>query len=162
MTESLNRRKYASRTAVALAIIFSAALLAAGQAKSPSVPSVKAQPDLQSVKASPAYSEILLRKTELQADLESQLLDYTEDYPKVQDARYEISLIDADVSRILALRPADAPKLTLAVGKLIVRKAQLGTELWRLRKQYKEDHPEVKRAKKKVEIFEDAIKQILG
>lgn len=129
-------------------------------------PAAKTQPsqatDVQVIRSSPAYSEVLLRKTELEADIESLLMDHTEDFPKIQEERYALTVIDADVKRLLAVKPADASKLTLALGKLIVRKAEVGTELWRLRKQYSDDHPEVKRARKKVEIFERAINEILG
>ena len=37
----------------------------------------------------------------------------------------------------------------------------LESELWRLQANYKDEHPEVKRAKKRIEIFENAIGQIL-
>jgi hypothetical protein len=90
------------------------------------------------------------------------LVGFTEDYPKIQEERYGLSQIDIEMNRLLAVKPADVSKLTLALGKLLVRKIELDTELWRLRNQYKDDHPEVKRAKRKVEIFEKAIKEILG
>jgi hypothetical protein len=118
--------------------------------------------DESPLRSSSAYSEVLLRKTELESDVESLLMDYTEDFPKIQEERYGLSLIDAEMKRLLTVKPADASKLTLALGKMIVRKVELETELWLLQKKYKEDHPEVKRARKKVEIFERAIKEILG
>lgn len=113
-------------------------------------------------RSSPAYSEVLLRKTELEADVESLLMDYTEDFPKIQEDKYALTVIDAEMSKLFAVKSSDASKLTLALGKLIVRKVEAETELWRLRKQYKDDHPEVKRAKKRVEIFEKAVGEILG
>lgn len=123
----------------------------------------KAQPvDAQIIRSSPAYSEVLLRKTELEADIEALLTDYTEDYPKIQEDRFALSAIDAEMKKLQAVKPGEASKLTLALGKLMVRKVEVETELWRLQKQYKEDHPEVKRAKKKTEIFEKAINEILG
>jgi len=123
----------------------------------------KVQPaDAQIVRSSPAYSEVLLRKTELEADIEALLTDYTEDFPKIQEDRYALTAIDAEMKKLQAVKPAEASKLTLALGKLMVRKVEVETELWRLQKQYKDDHPEVKRAKKKAEIFEKAITEILG
>lgn len=113
-------------------------------------------------KSSPAYAELLLKKTELQADLESLALEYTEDYPKVQESRYGLVLLQKEAERLIAVKPAESQKLTLALGKLIVRKIELETVLWGLQKNYKDDHPDVKRAKRKVEIYEAAIKEILG
>jgi hypothetical protein len=105
---------------------------------------------------------VLLKRTELESDVEALLLDYTEDYPKIQEERYGLGLIDAEMKRLLAVKPADASRLTLALGRLVVRKIELETDLWLLQKKYKADHPEVKRAKRRAEIFEKAINEILG
>ncbi len=112
--------------------------------------------------SSPAYAELLLKKTELQADLESILLDYTEEFPKVREIRHTLGLMQKETDRLHGIKAAEASKLTLALGKLIVRKIELETDMWRLLNNYKEEHPDVKRAKRKVEIYEAAIKEILG
>lgn len=113
------------------------------------------------IRSSAAYAEVLLRKTELQADLESFLGDYTEQNPKVIDARFELAALAKDLDRLFAVRPSETAKLTAALGKMIVRKAVLETELSRLMRSYNKDHPEVKRMKRKVEIFDSAIKEVL-
>ena len=112
-------------------------------------------------RSSPAYAEVLLRRTELAAELDSLLLEYTEEYPKVAEMRHSLAILQKDRERILAVKAAESIKLTLALGKLMVRRAELETELWQLLKTYKEEHPDVKRAKRKVEIYEAAIKEIL-
>jgi len=114
------------------------------------------------ITSSAAYAEVLLRKTELQADLESLLGQYTEDYPKVKQTRYELEMISKEAARLLAVKPSDAAKLTEALGKMIVRKVELQQELWSIQQQLGDAHPDVKRAKRKVEIYENAIKEILG
>lgn len=113
------------------------------------------------IRSSPAYSEILLRKTELQADLEAFLADYTEANPKIIDLRVELAALDRSLEKVFGVKPSETDKLTLALGKLIVRKAALETDLARLSRSYNKDHPEVKRAKRKVEIFEASIKEVL-
>ena len=117
------------------------------------------KPTVNAAKSSPAYAEILLRKTELSAELENLLLDYTEEFPKVKELRVELGLLQKDLDKVLAT--SDTSKLSLALGKLIVRKVQLQVDVWNLQRQYSDEHPEVKRAKKKVEIYEQAIKEIL-
>lgn len=117
--------------------------------------------DTGPIRSSPAYAEILLRKTELKADLEAFAADYTEANPKLLDIRFELSSLDRDMERLFAIRPSETSKLTLALGKLIVRKAAIATDLNRLSRSYNKDHPEVKRAAKKVEIFESAIREVL-
>ena len=113
------------------------------------------------VRSSAAYSEVLLRKTELEADLVAFLADYTEQNPKIIDLRYELAELNKSVEKVFAVKPAEGGKLTLALGKLIVKKAGLDTELARLTRSYGKDHPEVKRAARRAEIFDTAIKQVL-
>ena len=146
----------------AIAVLLGTAICFAqenGKAKT-SVPGT--QGDQQVIRSSPAYAEILLRKTELQASLESMLSEYTDEYPKVLEARYSLQILQRESDRVMNVKPADSGRLTLALGRLIVRKVELETELWTLLKTYKDEHPEVKRARRKVDIFEAAIKEILG
>jgi hypothetical protein len=63
--------------------------------------------------------------------------------------------------KILSLKDAEAGKLTLALGKLMVRRAQLGTDLWALQAKFGEAHPDVVRAKRRAATFDKAIGEIL-
>lgn len=113
------------------------------------------------VKSSPAYAELLLRRTERESELEEFLLDYTEEFPKVKEIKFELDLLKKASDKITTVNVSESGKLTLALGKLIVRKIELETDLWNLRRQYTDDEPQVKRAKRKIEIYERAIKEIL-
>jgi capsule polysaccharide export protein KpsE/RkpR len=62
----------------------------------------------------------------------------------------------------MAVKPTDAGRLTLALGRMMLRKVELETELETLRAQYKDEHPDVRKLKRKIEVFESAIKEILG
>lgn len=114
------------------------------------------------IKSSPAFAELVLHRTELESELESLLLEYTDDYPKIVETRFGLAAVQKETERLLALKAEDVPKLTLALGKLIVKKVEHETSLRTLQKNYSDGHPEVKRAKRKVEIYEKAIKEILG
>lgn len=113
----------------------------------------------QAIKSSPAYAEVLLRKTEVESTVDSLSDSYTADFPKVKESRYELGLIQKDLDKILA--QTDATKLTLALGKLLVRRAELNTDLWALQNKYDANHPEVKRAARKVLSFDNAVKEIM-
>jgi chromosome segregation ATPase len=139
-------------------IVIASVLLALGIASMAQITTGKNDP----VRSSPAYAELLLQKTELESTLESLLVDYTEEYPKIKGLRVELRLLQAEMDRLLAVKPENSSRLTLALGKLMLRKVELETELETLRAQYKDDHPDVKKAKRKVEVFESAIKEILG
>ena len=113
------------------------------------------------VKSSPAYAEVLLQKTELLSEVESLLVEYTEGYPKIKEMRFEAELLQKEMDKLLAVNPMEASKLTPALGKLMVRKCELATTLWSLQLQFNDQHPDVKRAKRKLEIFDAAINDIL-
>ena len=143
-------------------IMFAGAVMGIGQtAAKPKSGVVDAAPPA-AVRSSPAYAEILLKRTEVQAALESLLLDYTEDYPKVQELRHTLALVQKESGRLAAVKGPDASRLTLALGKLMIKKIELETDLWLLEINYKADHPDVKRAKRRVEIYDTAIREILG
>lgn len=142
-----------------LSVFCSLSSFAAAQTKNK--PPVNTLNSVNQIKSSPAYAEVLLRKTELLSDLESLLLEYTEEYPKVKELRFESDLLQKQLDRLLAINAPEASKLSAALGKLMVRKCELETDLWALLKQFSDQHPDVKRAKRKVEIFEAAINDIL-
>jgi hypothetical protein len=124
------------------------------------------KPDLskstsQIIKSTPAFAELLLRRTGREAELEEFLLDYTDEFPKVKELRFELELLQKQMDKVSAVAASDAPKLSLALGKLLVRKTELEVDFWNLLKQYNADHPEVKRAKRKIEVYEKAVKEIL-
>lgn len=118
--------------------------------------------DLVQVRSSPTFAELQLKRTELLSELESLILDYTEEFPKVKEMRFTVTLIDRDIARISKVKPGETSKLTLALGKLMVRRLELETDVWSLQKSYKDEHPDVKRAKRKLEIYEAAVNEILN
>ncbi len=116
---------------------------------------------VSAIKSSPAYAEILLLKTELESQLEDFLGDYTEDFPKVKQLRFQLALLRKETDKLFSVNATESSKLTLALGKLIIRKIELETNLWNLKTQYKDDYPDVRKAKQKVAVFERAIREIL-
>jgi len=144
----------------AFPFLFSAVVYAQTDSRTKTV-QIASKPIAQAVKFSPAYAELLLRKTEREAQLEEFILDYTDEFPKVKELKFEIELLQKQLDKVSAVGASDAPKLSLALGKLLVRKTELDVDLWNLLRQYNAEHPEVKRAKRKVEVYEKAIKEIL-
>jgi hypothetical protein len=116
---------------------------------------------LETIKLTPAYAEIVLRRAELESELESLLISYTEDYPKVKEIRFEMETLKKEFSRLSAVKPVEVSKLSAALGKLVVRRASLETDLWALRQKYDDNHIDVKRAKRRLEIYERAVKSII-
>ena len=148
-------------SAVAAVFIFAASLCYGQTATNAGSKKPLANQTVSAAKSSPAYAELLLRRTERTAELEELLLDYTEEYPKVKEIRFELSLIQKETDKVLTVNQAEASRLTLALGKMLVRKIELEVVLWNLRIQYKDDQADVKRARRKIEVYEKAIKEIL-
>lgn len=145
---------------ISLIFLFFVSASAQPNSKTKSVPTQISTTD--TVTSSPAFAEIILRKTELEAELESLLVSYTEEFPKIKEIRFESDSLKKAIDRLSTVKSAESSKLTLALGKLMIRKAELETDLWNLRKKYDDNHAEVKRAKRKIEIYEASIKEILG
>ncbi|MEO5857375.1 MAG: hypothetical protein ABIR33_00345 [Pyrinomonadaceae bacterium] len=117
---------------------------------------------VQEAKATAAYAEVALKRADVEAELESLLVEYTDEFPKVKELKYALTRIDAEVTRLSSMKTAERDRATPALGKLMVRKVEAEIELWKVQQDYADTHPEVRRAKKRVEIFEKAIKEILG
>lgn len=117
--------------------------------------------DLQTIKNTPAFAEVLLKRVALEAEIEEFLISYTEDFPQVKELRLKLDLINKSLDKILAVKSSEATKLSAALGKLIVQKIEYEAELEALRKDYSDDHPQLKRAKRKFEIYQSAINEIL-
>lgn len=117
---------------------------------------------VHSLKSTAAYAEVALKRADVEAELESLLVEYTAEYPKVKEFKYALTRIDAEALRLGSIKGADRDRATPALGKLMVRKVEADVELWKVQQDYADSHPDVRRAKKKVEIYEKAIKEILG
>lgn len=148
---------FSIRGIVILALLVTAGAVSAQTNRKP-VPA-RLVPD---VKATAAFAEVALKRTDFEADLEALLVDYTDEFPKVKELKYALTRIEAESARLMAIKPSERGKATSALGKLMVRKVEAEVDLWKLQSDYADTHPEVRRAKKKVEIFEKAIREILG
>jgi uncharacterized protein involved in exopolysaccharide biosynthesis len=145
---------------IAIPIFIFAAVCAGQTAANTALKKSAPNQTTSAVKSSPAYAELLLRRTEREAELEEFLIDYTDEFPKVKELKFEIELLQKVLERISAVSDANALKLSPALGKLLVRKTELEVELWNFSRQYNAEHPDVKRAKRKIEVYDKAIKDI--
>lgn len=146
--------------AIALVAVFAAESLAQKTKTKETAPQTISTDDSY-IRSSAAFAEVLLRQTELSASLDALLEEYTENYPKVIDARLQLASINGDIVRLFSVRPEAAGKLTGALGRLIVRRSELYAEYQIASKQYEADNPIVKRAKKAYESFSKSIDDIL-
>lgn len=149
------------RLLINISLVVLLAFVSAADSQTTRKPS-SAEPSAGGSNATAAFAEIVLKRAEFEADLEALLVDYTDDFPRVKELRYGLSKIATESDRLQVMKPSERDRATSALGKLMVRKVELEIELWRLQQSYADGHPDVRRAKKRVEIFEKAIKEILG
>lgn len=144
----------------AFAVVALAALSAAIIAQEPGKKKPEAS-EPEHVRASAAFAELIFRAAVLEAELEELLIRYTDEFPKVVEKRFELSRLEAAIKRLSEVPEEESSKLTLALGKMLVQQAVYATELDGLKRRYSDTHPEVKRAARKLEIFDKAVARIL-
>lgn len=162
---TMNFREVLRSAALAAVVVLCLIVPAAAQTGETGKDTLKqaaAKPVPRHVASSAAYAEILLDRTERTAELEALLADYTEEFPKIKELRRSLVLIELEVERLAKIKVSDAGKLTAALGKLIVRKVELELEVWKMSEAFRDEHPDVKRAKSRVNTYESAIAEILG
>lgn len=148
---------------IALVLIFlsSFSLTADAQLRSRTTKNSAPAPVSMAIRHSPAFAELILRRAELESTLEELLISYKEDFPKVKETQYELDVIKADLKQISSTSSSQTGKLTLSLGKLLVRRAELATDYWVMKNRFTDTHPNTKKSKRKLEIFEKAIKEII-
>lgn len=144
---------------LAAIVIFTAVAASAQKPKTPSLPTADAA---AAIRGTAAFAEILLRKAETDAELDALAADYTDDFPRIKELRFMAGLINDDLTRLSNIKPEDVGRLTLALGKLMIRRLDAAVELWKLRQLYADNHPDVRRAVRKWEVFDKAVNEILG
>src|SRR5215203_3999113 len=107
---------------IAVAILGLCTVSATGQTgrSNTRVESVKAA----NLKATAAYAEVALRRAEMEEEVESLLLDYTDDFPRIKELKFALGRVKAESDRLTAITAAENGKATTALGKLIVRKIE--------------------------------------
>ncbi|HEX8194575.1 MAG TPA: hypothetical protein VF571_00060 [Pyrinomonadaceae bacterium] len=113
------------------------------------------------VKTSPAYAELVMKRTEVAADLEVLLPDYTEESPEVREKRLSLQILDAALKRLETVTLEQYLALTPAVGKMLARKLEAEAELKILSEIYTDEHPAVKKSKIRFKVFDAELKRLL-
>lgn len=113
------------------------------------------------VVATAAYAEIYASKVEAEVDLKVLTMDATEDAPQVRAKMLERDLLERQIRWLEILPPASLPKLTQALGRLAVRKAQAEANLKIVSQNYAENHPTVKKARARLDVYSSEMEKLL-
>ena len=113
------------------------------------------------VKTTPAYAELIAKRTEVAAELEVLLPDYTEESPEIREKRLSLQILDAALKRLESVSLEQYLALTPAVGKILARKLEAEAELKILSEIYTDEHPAVKKSKIRFRVFDAELKKLL-
>ena len=113
------------------------------------------------VRTTPAYAELIMKRTEIAADLDVLLPDYTEESPEVREKRLNLQILDSALKRLENVTLEQYLALTPAVGRMLARKLEAEAELKILSDIYTDEHPSVKKSKIRFKVFEAELKRLL-
>jgi hypothetical protein len=116
---------------------------------------------LGNARNTPGYVEVFVRKVEVEAEIESLLVEYTEEWMEVKIRRMELGLLEKELKKILAMKPEQMGKMSRAYGRLTVRKIELQAELIENTKKFGDDHPSVSKLKIKIDVYQREIDKLL-
>lgn len=155
---SIYRNKFSFRILLLMLIMLVGVSTASAQKERPKTDKT----DSSVVHASAAFSEILAQKALVEADLKILLTDYKEDYIGVREKQAEFALLNTALRNLEKTPAAEISKLTLALGKLVVKKIEVEAELKTLLEDYTEDFPAVKKARTRLGVYEEEIRKLLA
>lgn len=113
------------------------------------------------LKSSAAYGELIAAQAEAKVDLKILLFDYKEAAPQVVAKQKLIESYKTEIAKLEAMPATIAPKLTLALGRLLVKKIEAEAELNDLIEEYAEEHPSVKKARVRFQVFTEETNKLL-
>ena len=92
-------------------------------------PESKSYDDNKTSETTPAFDELALHKKKIKSELNSLLLEWTQDSPNVLNKQFELEITQLEMTKVLAMPESQKPLLTFVYGKLLVRKVIAESEL---------------------------------
>ncbi len=108
-----------------------------------------------------AYAEVYAARVEAEADLKVLAMDLTEETVQVREKKLERDLLAREIRWLEALPLVSHDKMTIALGRLLVRKTQAEVSLKMLSENYAEDFPTVKKARTRIGVYNDEVQKLL-
>ena len=108
-----------------------------------------------------AYAEVYAARVEAEADLKVLAMDLTEETVQVREKKLERDLLAREIRWLEALPSVSHDKMTIALGRLLVRKTQAEVSLKMLSENYAEDFPTVKKARTRIGVYNDEVQKLL-
>ena len=118
-------------------------------------------PTVSKVADTAAYAEVYAARVEAEADLKVLSMDLTEETVQVREKKLERDLLAREIRWLEALPSNSHDKMTLALGRLLVRKTQSEVSLKMLSENYADDFPAVKKARTRIGVYNGEVQKLL-
>ncbi len=113
-------------------------------------------------KTTPAYSLLVQRKVKVQAELETVLAEYSNEWPPAKKLQFELDALEAEMKKVADTDEAQIPKLTNGYGTLLLRRAALDCEIQSLSQEQTSDWPGLKQKRRELELLDNELKKLIG
>lgn len=108
-----------------------------------------------------AFAEVFAQKVETEAELKILSVEMTDDAPQITEKKMQHDFLQREIEWLENLPTTMQSKMTLALGKMIVRKIQAEVDEKMLTKNYADEHPLVKKARARLVIYKNEIDKLL-
>jgi uncharacterized protein involved in exopolysaccharide biosynthesis len=112
-------------------------------------------------KTTPAYTLLIQRKVNVQAELETVLAEYSSSWPPTKKLQFELDALKGEMKKLAEIDEAQIPKLTNGYGMLLLRRASLESEAQSLSEQEGSEWPSLKQKQRELELLDAELKKLL-
>ena len=113
------------------------------------------------VKTTSAYGMLILRKLEVETELEKVLSEYTSEHPSAKIKQFELDVLNSEMAKMAETAQSNLVKLTSGYGTLILQKVKLVSEMQALLLEYTSEHPNVKLKEVELNLLEHEIAKLM-
>jgi hypothetical protein len=108
-----------------------------------------------------AFAEVYAAKVEVETELKVLTMDYADETPQVREKKLERDLLEREIRWLEALPSTAHEKMNFALGRLLVKKTQAEAALKNLLQNYADEHPLVKKARTRIEVYNSEVQKLL-
>ena len=120
-----------------------------------------ATPAKNSIKLTPAYTALALRKVEIEIEKARLLTMYKERHPVILSKQAYLTALNREMAELSQVGEDKVERLTEAFGALLLRKVEAQVELENMLTMYMPDYPDVKNKKAELAAMREEVERRL-
>lgn len=112
-------------------------------------------------KTTQAYSQLIQRKVEVQAALETLLSEYDSTWPAAKRLEFELGALKSEMKKMAEVEESKVIKLTPGYGGLVLRRVSLATDIHILLEDEGPEWPTTKQKQRELELLDKEIEKVM-